>query len=515
MSRVQNSIKNSKVGLVLYAFQLFVAFFSRKYFIDYLGSDLLGLNTIAVSLLNFLNLAELGVGAAIAYSLYSPLLTKDREKIQNIISIQAYLYRNIGFVILGTACVLAFFFPYFFGKTNLPLSYAYLTFGVFLFSNLLGYFFNYKQILFEADQKLYKVNYIVQGGRILKSLCQIGVLLYMPTPYIPWLGLEVLFAILTSVGLQLAIQKDYPWLKASPKQGRLLKNKYPDIIRKTKQIFFHKIGGIALGQTTPLIIYAYASLSLVTKYGNYTLITLGITSLIANLFKGMDGSIGNLIAENNPSQSQKVFWELFSFRFWFASVLCVGLFFLSNPFVSLWVGPSFVLDSAILLLIVASVFIQISRGVVDSYIAASGLFQDIWAPILEASINVGLSILLGYYYGLHGILAGVLISLILIICIWKPFFLFRSKMADRARWYFLKYGLFALLCVGSIGIVYGLKQILGINETITSFWHLSLYGLKIVGLYSLCSFGLFYLFSEGMRDFSKRIYRILLNKNPR
>ncbi|MEG1573029.1 MAG: sugar transporter, partial [Bacteroidales bacterium] len=120
MSRVQNSIKNSKVGLVLYAFQLFVAFFSRKYFIDYLGSDLLGLNTIAVSLLNFLNLAELGVGAAIAYSLYSPLLTQDREKIQNILSIQAYLYRNIGFVILGTACVLAFFFPYFFEKTNQP-----------------------------------------------------------------------------------------------------------------------------------------------------------------------------------------------------------------------------------------------------------------------------------------------------------------------------------------------------------------------------------------------------------
>ncbi|MEG1910770.1 MAG: hypothetical protein RR190_07350, partial [Bacteroidales bacterium] len=86
---------------------------------------------------------------------------------------------------------------------------------------------------------------------------------------------------------------------------------------------------------------------------------------------------------------------------------------------------------------------------------------------------------------------------------------------DRARWYFLKYGLFALLCVGSIGIVYGLKQILGINETTTSFWHLGLYGLKIVGLYSLCSFALFYLFSEGMRDFSKRIYRILLNKNPR
>lgn len=54
-----------------------------------------------------------------------------------------------------------------------------------------------------------------------------------------------------------------------------------------------------------------------------------------------------------------------------------------------------------------------------------GLYKDIWAPIAEAVLNLGCSILLGSIYGLNGVLLGAIISLIIIILIWKPYFLFR------------------------------------------------------------------------------------------
>lgn len=514
MSRVKKSLKNSKAGLLLYAFQLLVTFFSRKYFIDYLGSELLGLNTIAVSLLNFLNLAELGVGAAISYSLYKPLLANNRRQINDIISVQAYLYKNIGLIILGASLIVSFFFPYFFGKANLPLWYAYITFFVLLFSNLLGYFFNYKQIIFDADQKLYKANYILQGGRLIKSIFQIFGLIVLPNPYIAWLTLEVIFAILSSIVLQTAIRKDYPWLNANAALGRKIKKEYPDIITKTKQIFFHKIGGIALSQTTPLLVYAYVSLVMVTKYGNYMLIVAGVTTLIVNMFNGMNASIGNLIAEDNPKQTSSVFWELFSFRFWFVSVLCAGLLFLSNTFVSLWLGSNYVLDNLALFLIVATAFIQMTRGVVESYLAACGLFKDIWAPLAETAINIGLSILLGYYYGLHGILCGVLLSLLLLICLWKPIFLFHEKMKESVASYFLnyaKYGIIVLICMFT---TYCIKQYFEIKPCINNFWELGIYGVKIIGIYASLSFALFYGTSLALRDFSKRIYRIVLKRTP-
>ena len=65
-SRTAKSIKNSSVGLIFYFISLALQFFSRKIFLDRLGADVLGLNTTATNLLQFLNLAELGVGAAIA-----------------------------------------------------------------------------------------------------------------------------------------------------------------------------------------------------------------------------------------------------------------------------------------------------------------------------------------------------------------------------------------------------------------------------------------------------------------
>lgn len=58
----------------------------------------------------------------------------------------------------------------------------------------------------------------------------------------------------------------------------------------------------------------------------------------------------------------------------------------------------------------------------DSFIVAYGLFQDVYAPVVEAILNLGLSVVLGYYYGLAGIIGGVIISLLFIAYGWKPYF---------------------------------------------------------------------------------------------
>ena len=92
-SRTSKSIKNSSVALVFYFINLILQFFSRKIFLDYLGAEVLGLNTTATNLLQFLNLAELGVGAAIACTLYKPLAEKDTDTINEIVSLQGWLYR--------------------------------------------------------------------------------------------------------------------------------------------------------------------------------------------------------------------------------------------------------------------------------------------------------------------------------------------------------------------------------------------------------------------------------------
>ena len=52
-TRTEKSVRNAKVALIFYLVQILLGFFSRKAFFDYLGSEILGLNTTVANLLGF------------------------------------------------------------------------------------------------------------------------------------------------------------------------------------------------------------------------------------------------------------------------------------------------------------------------------------------------------------------------------------------------------------------------------------------------------------------------------
>ena len=152
-SRTSKSLKNSSVAMGFFIVQLVLQFFSRKIFLEYLGTEILGLNTTAMNLLQFLNLAELGISAGVSFSLYRPLHDNDRVTINEIVALQGKLYSMVGRFIIVGAVILMCFFPLIFEKITIPLWYAYASFGVLLFSALLGYFVNFRQILLTANQQ--------------------------------------------------------------------------------------------------------------------------------------------------------------------------------------------------------------------------------------------------------------------------------------------------------------------------------------------------------------------------
>ena len=331
-SRTSKSIKNSLVALAFYFINLVLQFFSRKVFLDYLGAEILGLNTTATNLLQFLNLAELGIGSAIACTLYKPLLEKDTVAINEIVSLQGWLYRRIAWIVIVGSLVLVAFFPWIFAKMPLPLWYAYASFGVLLVSALLSYFVNYKQIVLSADQQEYKIQYSYKASMLAKLLCQILAIRFLDDGYVWWLVLEMVFAVVASMALNRVIARTYPYLKTNLLIGRELTRKYPDVLTKVKQLFFHKIGGFALSQTSPIIIYVYTTLTVVALYGNYMLIVMGVQTLMTAMFNSMNAGIGNLVAEGDKRKIMSVFAELFSIRFLFSCIMCFGVLMITPAF---------------------------------------------------------------------------------------------------------------------------------------------------------------------------------------
>lgn len=238
-SRVKKTLLNARVNLIFYFLTLLLSFFSRKIFLDCLGADFVGLTGTLQNLLGFLNLAELGVGSAIGYLLYKPLYDHDQIKINEIISVMGYMYRWIGFIILGAGCILSCFLPWIFpdSDTGFHLSLIYFAYFAFLGSSLIGYFINYRQNLLGADQRNYVVTAYFQTANLVKVMIQMALAYYTQNLYL-WVVVEFTFGIIYSFILNWKINQTYPWLKAEVKLGRKLFKKYPEVMSYTKKIFF-------------------------------------------------------------------------------------------------------------------------------------------------------------------------------------------------------------------------------------------------------------------------------------
>ena len=508
-NRTTQSIKNVRVSLFFSILILILGFFSRKILIECLGAEVLGLNTTATNLLGFLNLAELGISTAISYTLYTPLYQKDYKTINEIVAVQGWLYRRIAYIILVGGAILMCFFPWIFSKMELPLWYAYGSFGVLLVAAMLGYIINYQQIALSADQQEYKISYNVQGFRALKLLMQIVGIGYFGQGYVYWLAVEFGMSAITCFFLHRTIHKSFPWLRPDLLKGKMLSRKHTEIIRKTKQLFFHKFATYVLGQTSPLIIYAFLSLTVVAVYGNYMLLVVSVSMIVTSVFNGMNAGIGNLIAEGNKERILSFFREYTVSRYWIASVICFCLFNLSHSFMVLWIGKDYLLDSISFTLLVVYAFISMTRTN-DSFLSAYGLFQDIYAPAVEAALNLGLSILLGYYYGLPGIIAGVLIGLLLVVCGWKPYFLYtRGFQVSIMGYLFL---ITKILCFIIISWILSRFLLEYINLSCNDFISWVLISFKVFLLYGLVSLCCFQLLSKDFRTFTQRVCQIIKRK---
>lgn len=434
---------------------LVASFFFRHYFIQVLGDELLGLNSTLVSILGFLNIAELGLSSAIAFALYQPLAKGDRQQVGEIISIQAWFYRWVARIVLVASGILLLFFPLIFADKGIPLWYAYATYLVLLANALWGYLFNYRQIIFSSDQQEYKITLAIQLPKVLKQVFQILAILYLPAPYIWWLGIELAFGILGALFLEWLIHRNYPWLKANAREGNRVRRNYPEIIHRTGQLIYHKVATFVLQQSTPIVIFAvFASaqgLTVITIYQSYLVIYSGIFGIIYALFNGLTASVGNLITEGDNNRVEALFRKLYALRLWMVLVIGGAMLWYSQGFMELWLGGERYFQRLDLLLFVLYMLLQLSR-LPDQFISAYGMYQDIYAPIVEAILNLGLSILLGSMWGITGILLGINISLFIVIHGWKPYFLY-SRAFKKSVWgYHLRQGgeILLVLTVGGL-----------------------------------------------------------------
>lgn len=258
------------------------------------------------------------------------------------------------------------FLPLIFPDTGFNLVLIYFAFYSFLASSLIGYFINYRQNLLGADQKNYVVAAYFQTGNIVKTIIQMALAYYTGSYYL-WVAIELAFGIIYSVILNWKINKTYPWLAADVRLGKRMFKKYPEVMKKTKQLFVHRISAFVQFQTSPLFIYAYVSLNTVALFQNYTIIFSKISIVLSQMLGGVSASVGNLIAEGNKSKINNIYWQLTSFYFFMYGIALFGFYSFSNEFITQWLGKEYLLPFYVVILSCINFFINIFRNSNDPF----------------------------------------------------------------------------------------------------------------------------------------------------
>ena len=148
-SRTRNATRNMMFGTLLKIYQMIVPFLMRTVMIYFMGVQYVGLNSLFTSILQVLNLAELGVGSAMVYSMYKPIATDDETRICALMRLYRTYYRVIGLVIAIIGACLTPFIPKLIKSDVPPDINIYILYILNLAVTVLSYWlFAYKNCLF-------------------------------------------------------------------------------------------------------------------------------------------------------------------------------------------------------------------------------------------------------------------------------------------------------------------------------------------------------------------------------
>ena len=248
-------------------------------------------------------------------------------------------------------------------------------------------------------------------------------------------------------------------------------------------------------------------MAMVTYYGNYMIVVMGLLLLLDAVFNGLQAGVGNLVAEGDGPRIMNVFSELMSLRFFVSSFSTAAVVLLLPPFIALWLGRQFLLPSVTLALIAAVFAINSYRQVIDVFKIACGLFADVWAAVAEALLNIGLSVAGGLILGLPGILAGVLVSLVAIVMVWKPHYVFRSGLHEPVRIYWKLFGLHLLALLPAVGVLLLAVRFVSLDPY-AGFGALLLYGAAVLLPFAVMLILALYVLVPGPKLFVSRIRQL-------
>ena len=411
MSRQKNSINNLKWGILGNIITSVVAIIIPRLFIVNYGSEVNGLLSSIRQIYVYLALLEAGVGDASVVALYGPIGRNDHKTVNKILAATHYYYKKIG--IAYAACVLALggIYPLLLDTT---ISYGTCFWVIVLqgSGSVISYFVQGKyNMLLRVDNKSYITTNLATVTSVMTDLIRIVLLLN---------GKSIIEVQATYLVFNLAKMLYVSWYM--------------------KKNYSHQISSLVFSHTDVLILTFVCGLKTVSIYSMYATIYGMVDNVINIISNSVQAALGQIFHTDRKKflKLQEAF-ETYYLAIVFALLTIAFIFAL--PFMKLYTRGADInyVDYRLPILFTMYQLLSYGRASSNNILSFAGAFKETqWRAVLEATINLVVSFICVFKFGIYGVLFGTVVALIYrandIILFANRRVLKRSAWATYRRW---------------------------------------------------------------------------------
>ena len=374
-----------------------------RLFLVSFGSDYNGVINSVAQLLNFITVLQFGIAGSTRFALYKVLADNDVKGISGIVVATEKYMRKIGFVLLAYIGVLAFAYPYF-ASTSISAYDAGMLVLIIGASTFSQYFFGITyQILLTADQKQYVYNVIATVATVINTVVAVILIKAGQNVFIVKLGSTLIY-VLVPIVLSVYVKKTYKIDKSVPQDKTALKNRW--------DVMWHTVANIVHENTDLVVLTVLTSTKQVSVYTVYYLVINGIYKVLSIFTNSLEAAFGNMFAKKEKDTAYRNL-ELYEFFMCsFVSVVFSCTLFLIIPFVKLYtdqVTDVNYIEPVFAVVAVAAQMVMCLRQPYLTVVRAAGHYKQTKnGAFAEAILNIVISVVLTYFFGIVGVAVGTL-----------------------------------------------------------------------------------------------------------
>lgn len=495
--------KNVTAGLISKAISVVVPFISRTILLKIMGSEYLGLNGLFSSILNILNLAELGVDSAITYNMYKPIAENDVEKVNSLLKLYRKLYLIIGVIVVTIGVICTPFLRLLINGSIPDDVNLIIIFLVYLGNTSISYFlFSYRKSLLIALQRNDIVNNIATFIVLFQNIFQV-VIFYVTKNFYLYSLTAFLFTVLSNLFCLYISKRNYPIFK--PK-GTVSVEQIETIKKQISGLIISKICVKSRNALDNVVISSLINLISVTVYSNYYYVIDAVHSILGTILISIASIIGNNIVTKGKEENMKHLNVIQYIYTWLSVWAMSCTFLLYQDFMTIWAGDKLLLDDKAALLFSVYGFLLCIGDVNGMYFDSNGLWwHSRKYTIIETVLNVFLNIVLSIKLGIKGVILASIISVSFSNLYYIPYILYTQYFGKKNITSYMRK---TILHFFSFGIVCSLSQIISSNLKNVGF-SLFLYKIMIVTIVVFIISRCLSIFQKESKDTHDLIIRVI------